>query len=101
MATLYISEYSDTYQDQNSHAFAMAVAPPIARQTIALIASSAQSAALNNRTRYVRLMSDALCGVEFGANPTADATSARMPANSIEYLAVVPGTSIKVAAITP
>src|SRR5258707_592986 len=101
MATLYISEYADTYLDQNNHSFSMAVEPPIARQTIALVAGSTQSSALNNKTRYVRLMTDTLCGVEFGTNPTADATSARLPVSGIEYHAVVPATSIKIAALTP
>jgi hypothetical protein len=98
MATLYISEYADSYLDQNNHTLSMAVQPPIARQAIAVVTTtSTQSAAFNAKTRYVRLMTDIITGIEFGTNPTGDATSAKLPANGIEYFAVPPNQAYKVA----
>jgi len=101
MATLYVTEFADTYQDVNSHSFAMAKQPPVAKQTVAIGAGSTQSSAVANNTTYVRLFTDTACGIEFGTNPTAGASSSRMAANSTEYFAVPLAQAYKVAVITP
>ncbi|HWU70677.1 MAG TPA: hypothetical protein VN017_04915, partial [Pseudoxanthomonas sp.] len=72
----------------------------VAEQTVAIGASSAVSSAFNASTAIVRLHTDAICSVEFGAAPTAAATNMRLAAGQTEYFAVVPGSGFKVAVIT-
>jgi hypothetical protein len=101
MATLYITELSNSGNSNTAPYLQMAAQPPIAEQTVAIGASSAQSSALNAATKFVRLFTDTVCGISFGTNPTAGATSARMAANTTEYFGVPQGQSFKVAVITP
>jgi hypothetical protein len=56
------------------------------------------SAAFNAATKIVRLHTDAICSVAFGAAPVAAATNARLAAGATEYFGVSPGS--KVAVIT-
>ena len=49
----------------------------------------------NERWR-VRLVAEAACHVEFGANPTADGDSIYLPANSVEYFEISAGQKIAV-----
>jgi len=108
MATLYITEYADMAQVPgvgNVSGFGwrqqIPAEPAIATQTVAISASSAQSAAFNSNTTFVRLHCDAICSVLFGANPTATASSPRMAANQTEYHGVGGYSSgLKVAVIT-
>lgn len=95
--TLYVTEYTGaspvTYQ--------AALAPALASTTVAISASSAQSAAFNSRTKLVRLHCDVVCNVNIGGtNPTATATSARLVAGQTEYFAVRPGDKVAVIAGT-
>lgn len=102
MATLYVTEFARQgrdlagYLNQNG----CPEQPPVAEQTVAIGASSAASAAFNANTSIVRLHADAICSVEFGAAPTAATTTMRMVAGQTEYFTVVPGSALKVAAIT-
>jgi hypothetical protein len=99
MATLYISEYVRT--GLTTRALVLAgEEPSIASQTVSIGASSAQSSALNAETRFVRVSTDATCSIAFGANPTATTASMRLPANSTEYFAVMPGMKIAVISNT-
>jgi hypothetical protein len=93
MATLYIAEFETLGVGGN-----LAPMPPVTEQTRSLSGSSAQSSAFNAKTRYVRLTTDAICSIAFGANPTATTSNMRFPANHAEYFAVQPGD--KLAAIT-
>ena len=96
MAKLYISEYPMSATSYGSQA---AQEPSIAEQTPVVIgAGSLQSAAFAETTRMVRLHTDAICSVKFGADPTATADSKRMAADATEYFVVSPGD--KVAVIT-
>lgn len=99
MATLYISEYANgAASDGQLSNFLME--PAIAEQTVAIAAGSAQSAAFNPTTRFVRLRTDAICSVRFGTNPTATAANARMPVGSEVVMGVPQGLTYKVAVIT-
>lgn len=98
MAVLYISEYDAQAWDGVSNTLPAGREPAIATQTVAIGGVSAQSAAFNAKTRFVRIHTDAICSVEFGANPTATAAKARMAANQTEFFGVNPGD--KVAVIT-
>lgn len=97
MATLYIAEFSYLFSTP-AVTGQMAMGPPIVEQTVAIGAGSAQSAAFGATTNFVRLHTDAICSIVFGANPTALATKMRLAAGQTEYFGVAPGS--KVAVIT-
>lgn len=97
MATLYITEYVRTGLTPRQMVLA-GEEPAVATQTVSIGAGSVQSAAFNAATRFIRVCNDATCSVSFGTSPTATATSTRLPANSVEYFAVMPG--LKLAVIT-
>lgn len=96
MATAYLREYADI-----AHTFSKTVQAPaepsIATQTaITTSGTSAQSAAFNTNTRIIAISTPAAqaVGVEFGENPTADANSLRLPANSVFFFGVKPGHKV-------
>lgn len=97
MAVLFISEYDNVARD-NIGMVQAGQEPSIATQTVAIGAGSTQSAAFSANTKFVRIHTDAICSVKFGANPTAAATDARLAANQTEFFGVRPGQ--KVAVIT-
>ena len=99
MATLYIAEYAELAIVKNGQLIQAPLEPPLASQAVAIAAGSAQSAAFNINTRFVRLFTDTACGILFGTNPTALTDRDRMAANTVEYRAVPPGKSYKVAVI--
>lgn len=98
MAVLYIEEYVDAPKNHIGQLLPVAQAPGIARQTVAITGSSVPSSAFNAATRYVRLHTDAICSILFGAAPTATTSTPRMAANQTEYFAV--RKSDKVAVIS-
>lgn len=87
-------------QDENRN-IAQAFMPPqpIRSANVTIGAASAQSAAVNAATRFVRLKADADCYVNFGPNPTAVAGNVMLSAGDTEYFAVDVGQSWKVAVI--
>lgn len=97
MAVLYIQEYDRMPTDTRT-SIPTGSEPALASQTVAIGGGSVQSAAFNTNTRFVRLHTDAICSVEFGANPTATSSKARMAANQTEFFGVKGGH--KVAVIT-
>lgn len=99
MATLYVAEFSDTAHLRNSVPIAMA--PPLAEQTVAIGGSSTPSTnAFGNATRFVRVHVDAICSIAFGTSPAATTANMRMIAGQTEYFAVNPGGGHKIAVIT-
>lgn len=100
MPTVFITEYARQGRDASGFQMVVADEPPVANQTVAITASSVQSSAFAAGTRFVRVSTDAVCSIEFGTNPTATATTRRMPANTTEYFAVPQGQSYKLAVIT-
>ena len=98
MAVLYVTEFAST-QPPDAGA-SMAAQPPAAEQTVAIGGTTAQSSAFKPNTNLIRLHTDAICSIEFGTNPTATATTARMAANQTEYFGVPRNKSYKVAVIT-
>jgi orotate phosphoribosyltransferase len=48
----------------------------------------------------VRVHTDAICSIAYGANPTATINSFRMNANTTEYFGVNPGDKIAVISNT-
>lgn len=101
MPSLYVSEFNNIGTSQNGQGTQMAAQPPLAEQVVTEAAGSTQSAAFNGQTKFVRLFTDTACGIAFGTNPTAGASSARMAANTTEYFTVPQTQAFKVAVITP
>ena len=100
MALLYIWEFTELVQ---AGPIPIARMPGIGPQTaLAIGAVSAQSAAFNSATRFVRLANDVVCSIAIGTNPTAIAQgSARMAANQTEYFGVNGGDKVAVIVTTP
>lgn len=91
MAFLYIEEFSDL-QIVNREGLAVGKQPSVAPQKIAIAVGSTLSAAFNDKTRFVRLHTDAICSYKFGGSGvTAANTDPRLAANSTEYFGVTPG----------
>lgn len=99
MAVLYITEFNNIGGGARFPVQG-AFQPPIAEQTIAIGGASVQSSAFNKNTLFVRIHTDAICSIEFGANPTATTSTARMAANQTEYFSVVPGQKVAVISNT-
>jgi hypothetical protein len=104
MATLTVCEYQ-TLPNLGGIIPQVAQEPCVTTKTYAIGSSTAQSAAFSAGTQYVRVDTDAICRVEFGANPTAlvgnsgaNTGSKRMQAGAVEYFAVTPGHKIAVIA---
>ncbi len=99
MAKLYITEYTDQVRDLNGQVVPVGDEPGIVTQSpVSIAGSAAVSAAFNAKTRFVRLHTDAICSVAFGASPTATTNDKRMAADQTEYFGVQPGQKV---AVTP
>lgn len=93
MSTLYVAEF----ERPRNQWVGIANAPPIAEQTIAISGSStAVTNAFNAKTAMIRVETDSICSIAFGASPTATTANMRMNANDVEYFSVMPNTKIAV-----
>ena len=95
MSTLYITEFANM-AGIGSRPVNVPPMQPLAEQTVAIGGSSVQSSAFNAATYLIRVIADAACSIEIGANPTATATKMRLAANVPEYFAVHPGQILAV-----
>lgn len=100
MAVAYITEYAELGRDNNARTIPVGQEPPVATQTVSIGGSSTQSAAFNSKTAFIRVHVDAICSLSFGANPTADASSPRMAANTTEFFGVRDGQKLAVISNT-
>jgi hypothetical protein len=69
----------------------MAKAPGIAKQTVSLSGSAAESAKFNAETTFIRVTTDTTCSIDIGEEANATTSTPRMYANTVEYFAVNPG----------
>jgi hypothetical protein len=103
MSKLYIAEYARLTQASGPGNAATVQAPeepPIATQIVDFASGAAASAAFNAKTRFVRLHTDAICSVRFGAAPTATVNDPRMAAGQTELRGIaLDGGAAKVSAI--
>ena len=102
MSKLYISEYARVSQASGPvNAIVQAPEePPIATQVVDFTSGAAQSAAFNAKTRFVRLHTDAICSVRFGAAPTATANDPRLAVGQTEFRGIpADGSASRVSAI--
>jgi hypothetical protein len=103
MSKLYISEYARITQASGPGTAAVQAPeePPVATQVVDFTSGAAQSAALNAKTRFVRLHSDAACSVRFGAAPTANANDPRLAAGQTELRGIpADGSAARISAIS-
>lgn len=97
MADAYITEYSELARDALDYTIQAGKEPGIFQKVT--FTTSTQSAAFGNETRFIRLVSDTDCYIEFGVNPTAvNVTDTLVKANTPEFFGVIPGQ--KVALVT-
>jgi len=95
MAFLYVAEFSTFGMDPNTGQ-AVAKVPPLVEQKLANAGAAVLSSAFNAATRFVRLHTDSICSVAFGAAPVATTSNMRFAANQTEYFAVNAGDSLSV-----
>lgn len=69
---------------------------PVAEQSVAIGASSTQSAAFNARTRVLRLHATAACHVAIGPNPTATTSKFRLAVDGEAFFEVQSGDKVAV-----
>lgn len=71
---------------------------PGVSQVKAFTNTSAQATALGKGTSLIRVFATQDCHLAFGTSPTAVATGANLflPANTVEYIGVVPSTKVAV-----
>ncbi|MEQ1888641.1 MAG: hypothetical protein ABL951_05605 [Alphaproteobacteria bacterium] len=98
MAFIYITEYAEQARDTKGHLLPAGLEPAITDQRVGNAGASAQSAALNERTKFVMIHADSICSIKFGLNPTAVVTAHRMGAGETRYYGVNIA-SLKVAAV--
>lgn len=95
MAYLFITEYDRLGTDTRTDV-EVGREPALATQRVAISGSSAQSAAFNANTKFVRIHTDQICSILFGANPTATTSTTRLAADSTEYFGVTGGHKVAV-----
>lgn len=67
-------------------------------QDVDFTGGETQSSAVGARVGVVRLCADTDCRIAIGDNPTATSTSARLPADAIEYIGIKDGQKVSVVA---
>ena len=97
MAVLFITEYRKL-AIEGSGTSVLVGQEPGNDQTVAIAAGSTQSAALSLATKFVRVHTDAICHILFGANPTATTGNKRLAAGQTEFFGAVGGHIIAVIA---
>ncbi len=101
MAALYVAEYIGVGGIANFPAAGAFVGATVIEHTIAISGSSSPGSVFSVNTMLVRLHTDAICSIKFGAGtPVATIGTARMAANQTEYFTVPKGLSYRVAVIS-
>ena len=88
MAKLYITELASIGANDNAAALPIAALPSIADQVVAISGASAQSAAFNASTKFIRVVSDTPANIKVGVNPTATVNTLYLAAGVPEYFGV-------------
>ena len=103
MGILHISEYNAIHKTNVGDdpvigdGVAQTVKEPSITTQAITFSTVTSSAAFNDSTRIVRVVSDTQCYIKFGSSPTAvTASSMLMPALGVEYFGVDPGDKISV-----
>lgn len=97
MSNLYISEYSDV--GHLPGLIPAAAEPAITDQLVNFAGASVQSNAFKNNTQVIRVHTDSICSIAFGANPTATTSNKRLVAGQTEYFTIGSYSNFKIAVI--
>lgn len=97
MATITITEFAEQAKDVANRLVPVGLFPALTTQTVTGTTTSVQSSTLHDKTHFVRIVSDLDAVIEIGTNPTASASTTRLPADQVEYLGITPGDSLKIA----
>lgn len=100
MAKLYIAEFDSITPTAEGGAAQIARSQPIIEQTVAISGVTAQSAAFNAATKFIRVHTDAICSIAISANPTATVANMRMAADQTEYFGITAGQKVAVISNT-
>lgn len=93
-ATCKVSEYRTLAQNANGDLIPVALEPAVTTQTVTYT-TSAQSAAFNSATRFIRVVCDAKAHFTIStAGTNATANSPYLPADTPEYFGVSAGQSL-------
>jgi hypothetical protein len=97
----FIREYRDIGITTAGKVLQAGAEPGAVDQAIATSGTAAQSAAFNVDTRIVAISTPAATAIacKFGPNPTADATSLRLPADSVHLFGVQAGHKVSLLEI--
>lgn len=98
MPMLDITEYGELSVTNRGMMVMAGQEPSLRNQQVSIGASSEQSEAFADTTRFIRLHAEAACRVTVGNNPTAASSSMRLGPGGTEYLGVSPGLKIAVIA---
>jgi opacity protein-like surface antigen len=94
-ASAYISEFSALGRTSSGTATAqIATLPSNADQKLDFSGGVQSSAAFNAKTYFIRVHCDAACSVN--GSGTATTSNMRIPADGVEYFAVLPGSTVSV-----
>ena len=96
MANLYITELELIPQDPTGEGLWIPNLSQVVAHQVVTFTTSNQSAALNKRTSFIRLLSDARAHVKAGVNPTATNQHTRLAPNSAEHFGVKGGDILAV-----
>lgn len=99
MATLYITEYDRLAKEDYGPPVPTGMEPSLGDQTVPISGTSAQSATLNEKTRFVMVHTDVVCHIAFADNPTATTSNRRLPADSTIFYGVENTSNFKIAVI--
>lgn len=90
-ASCKVTEYRALAADSTGKEIQVALEPPVTTQSVTYTAS-AQSAAFNSATRFIRVVCDAKAHFKIStAGTNAVATDPYLPADSPEYFGIQPG----------
>jgi hypothetical protein len=95
-----VTEYSNLASSGRGAVVMAGQEPAVANQQVAIGVASAQSSPFADTTRFVRVHTDVACRIAFGSNPTAAASSMRMPAGGTEFFGVSPNLRVAVISTT-
>ena len=95
MAFLYTLEFDELEKDANGQVIQVAGVPALA-QTRTDFNSATAGPTFNSRTRFVRVVADTACLLEFGGGEATAGSAVYLPANAYEYFAVQPSATLHV-----
>ena len=74
--------------------------PSLSSQSVDYESTAVRSKRLNDRTSFVRLISDDDCRIVFGQDPEVDpAVGTLLPSGTVEYFSIPPGRGVIISVV--